>query len=91
MSKVISRHNKKILKSTEIEEGRTGCNCQKAYLPCIMGGKCLDGNVIYQGSVKRDDTGHTETYTGLTEKSFKLRLGNHRIDFKTPVREMQPA
>ena len=43
-----------------------------------MGGKCKPGNVVYQGRVTRQDTGHTDFYTGLSEPSWKLRWGNHK-------------
>ena len=41
MSQVISRHNKQILKQTQQPNNEVvkECNCQKAQLPCIMGGK----------------------------------------------------
>ena len=58
------------------------CGTQKAHLPCIMGGKCVQGNVIYQGAVTRKDTGETNFYTGHTEPSWKLRYGNHKQNFK---------
>ena len=93
MSQVISRHNKEI--SSKSEQPNTvkkkDCNCQKANLPCIMGGKCVPGNVIYQGSVIRHDTGHIDTYTGLTEKSFKERWGNHKQNFKNPAMKHRTA
>ena len=92
MSQVIMRHNKKIHTISQpaptIEKE---CNCQKANLPCIMGGKCKPGNVIYRGSVVRADTGHTDTYTGLTEKSWKLRWGNHKQNFKNPSQQHRTA
>ena len=80
MTQVISRHNKQILKQTEPtnSEAVKECNCQKAHLPCNMGGKCKPGNVIYQGSVKREDTGNIEYYTGLSEPSWKERWGYHK-------------
>ena len=80
MQQVISRHNTKILnKNIKVKpKKKPDCNCQKANLPCIAGGKCVPGNVVYQGNVTRLDTGHVDTYTGLSEPSFKLRWGNHK-------------
>ena len=85
MAEVISRHNKQTSKKSdniEVSE-KKDCNCQKANLPCIMGGKCVPGSVIYQGAVTRHDTGVTDYYTGLSEPSWKLRWGNHKQNFKT--------
>ena len=84
MSQVISRHNKKIISATEptITTTKKDCNCQKAHLPCVMGGKCTPGNVIYRGLVTRADTGRTDTSTGLSEPSWKERWGNHKQNFK---------
>ena len=84
MSQVVSRHNKQILKQADqanIEPPKT-CNCQKRHLPCIMGGFCKPGNVIYQASVKREDTGQSEFYTGLSEPSWKERWANHKSSLK---------
>ena len=78
MQQVISRHNTKLLKPPKVSKKKPDCNCQKANLPCIAGGKCVPGNVIYQGDVTRLDTGQTDTYTGLSEPSFKERWGNHK-------------
>ena len=84
MSQVISRHNTKINSSIEQANVKVkkDCNCQKANLPCIMGGKCTPGNVIYRGLVTREDTGRIDTYTGLSEPSWKERWGNHKQNFK---------
>ena len=80
MQQVISRHNTKILNKTlKVKpKKKPDCNCQKANLPCIAGGKCVPSNVVYQGNVTRLDTGKTDTYTGLSETSFKIRWGNHK-------------
>ena len=43
----------------------------------------MPGNVIYQGAVTREDTGHTDYYTGLSQPSWKLRYNNHKQNFKT--------
>ena len=84
MSQVISRHNKILTSKTqENVPAEKDCNCQKSNLPCVMGGKCVPGNVIYQGAVTREDTGHTDYYTGLSQPSWKLRYNNHKQNFKT--------
>ena len=45
-------------------------------------GPSVPGNRIYQATVTQQDTGHTETYTGLSEPSWKLRWSNHKQNFK---------
>ena len=85
VSQVISRHNKKLLNQTKQVNSdiEPKCNCLKQNLPCIMGGTCKPGNVVYQGRVTRQDTGHTDTYTCLSEPSWKLRWGNHKHNINT--------
>ena len=93
MAQVISRHNKQILKKAEPSPTKVTkeCNCQKANLPCIMGGKCVQGCVVYQGAVTRHDTGQVDFYTGLSEPSWKLRWGNHKANFKTDTQANRTA
>ena len=67
------------------------CNCNKASLPCVMGGKCVEGSVVYEGAVTRLDTGQTEFYTGLSEPSWKLRWNNHKANFKTDTNANRTA
>ena len=93
MAEVISRHNKQTSKKSDniVVSEKKECNCQKAHLPCIMGGKCVPGSVIYQGAVTRHDTGETDYYTGLSEPSWKLRWGNHKQNFKTDTKSNRTA
>ena len=56
-----------------------------------MGGKCVAGNVIYEGAVTRQDTGQTEYYTGLSEPSWKLRWNNHKTNFKIDTKANRTA
>ena len=85
MAKVVSRHNKKL--ATQIPDK----DCQKSKLPCIMGGKCVPGCVVYQGAVTRKDTGKTDFYTGLSEPSWKLRYNNHKANFKNDTQQNRTA
>ena len=93
MAQVITRHNKQVSSQSKqpAAPAKSECNCQKAHLPCIMGGTCVAGNVIYQGAVTRHDTGKTDFYTGLSEPSWKLRWGNHKQNFKTDSRANRTA
>ena len=56
-----------------------------------MGGKCVQGCVVYQGAVTRHDTGQVDFYTGLSEPSWKLRWGNHKANFKTDTQANRTA
>ena len=67
------------------------CNCNKASLPCVMGGKCVQVSVVYEGAVTREDTGQTEFYTGLSEPSWKLRWNNHKANFKSDTKANRTA
>ena len=49
---------------------------------CPFQNKCLTEGVVYQALVERSD-GVTESYVGLTEKSFKDRWTKHKSSFKT--------
>ena len=93
MKQMISRHSKKVSAAPPASDppAKSGCNCQKAHLPCIMGGKCVEGNVVYQGAVTRKDTGQTDYYTGVSEPSWKLRWGNHKQNFKTDTKANRTA
>ena len=53
------------------------------------GGKCLPGDVVYQGVVTREDNGHTDYYTGLSQPSWKLRYANHKQNFKTDTQGLR--
>ena len=95
MASVISRHNKQVIKESQKEPPVTKpdklCNCNKASLPCVMGGKCVEGSVIYEGAVTRLDTGQTEFYTGLSEPSWKLQWNNHKTNFKNDTQANRTA
>ena len=90
MKQVISKHNSKVLKEVrpaKPEEGGTGCSCQlvkrtKNKDDCLLGGECKRSNVIYQATVTSNNTGDTDTYTGLTSNSWKIRYGNHKQSFE---------
>ena len=66
VGKVISGQNKKILVS---RNSPPPCKC--TLFDCPVEGKCETKGVVYQCEVKTLSNGHTESYVGLTEKSFK--------------------
>ena len=95
MAQVISRHNKQTIAESqpkpEVSKPDKLCNCNKSNLPCFMDGKCVEGNVIYEGAVTRLDTGKTDYYTGLSNPSWKLRWNNHKANFKTDTQANRTA
>ena len=86
MGRVISKHNSQVSKK-EMDVPPPGCNCRGGPSKCPVGGKCLTQGVVYQATVVREDNGSTETYTGLTARTFKRRLYEHNQDFNHQKRE----
>ena len=59
-------------------QDETTCNCTGRMGPCPLEGDCRkEKNIIYCCKVTRQDTMETETYTGLTAKTFKARYYGH--------------
>ena len=54
---------------------------------CPVNGACLTQGVVYQATVKRGDNAATETYTGLTSRTFKARFYEHTQDFNHQSRD----
>ena len=52
------------------------CNCRDE--PCPVGEQCLVSDVIYQATVTREDSGHSESYVGLSGGPFKSRYRVHK-------------
>jgi hypothetical protein len=77
----ISSHNFKIQKEEEEIQPNHGCNCTRAIGPCPLGGNCLVDSLVYRAEVK-DANSNTNTYTGLTNNTFKQRFYGHRHSFK---------
>ena len=63
LERKISTHNKSILRETPQQAKN------------LLKGECLRNNVIYQATVRTNDT--KETYIGLTGNRFKTRFNNH--------------
>ena len=86
MGQVIAKHNSKVAKADQVQTP-PGCNCRGGPTKCPVNGSCLTEGVIYEATVTRGDNGKKETYTGLTARSFKTRLYEHRQDFNHQKRE----
>ena len=54
-----------------------------------MDGKCQESGIIYQATVTQKDNGKTVTYVGLTETTFKLKYGNHKLTFKNKNQQIK--
>ena len=82
LGQVLSRHNAKIAKQPDQLEPPPGCNCQGGPAVCPLSGECQVTELVYQATVTRTDTRTTETYTGLTGGTFKIRYNKHMSDFR---------
>ena len=78
LKKIISSHNVKVLRKNENTAEKRLCNCHDK-TKCPLQGKCLVDNLVYQATVKSDNS--EESYVGLASTTFKLRLGNHKKSF----------
>ena len=78
MKAKISSHNFKVKKEEEETQPLYGCNCTRAIGPCPLDGNCLVNSLVYKSEIKEDTNNNTETYTGLTSRTFKKRYYEHR-------------
>ena len=60
------------------------CNCEGGTVFCPVQGACKQEGVVYEACVRERNSGKTETYTGLTGRSFKQRWKEHQRDFDNP-------
>ena len=84
IGKIISGHNKKNLRHETPVDSLCSCRDQNS---CPVENKCLQKNVIYQATVKRQDDQKVETYIGLTSTSFKERWSTHKSSFRLQTHE----
>ena len=79
VDKIISAHNKKILKNKK--EEIKPCNCRRKKECPLAESKysCRTENVIYKAEVKSNN--ESKTYIGLTSSEFKKRVSSHKTDF----------
>ena len=68
----IARHNKSHLSEKKHREPLP-CKCKS---PCQIGGQCGMADIVYEATVKEIISQKTETYTGLTYRTFK----EHKYD-----------
>ena len=79
MDKIITSHNKKLLKCSQPVNPEKECNCRESE-ECPLDGNCQQRDVVYKATVK---VGNTEKcYIGLCEGDFKRRYNNHTTSFK---------
>jgi hypothetical protein len=86
MKSSIDAHNNKIMKTQTPEPEIKPCNCRKKN-ECPLDGKCRTSSIVYQATVKADTS--VETYVGLTQNEFKLRLANHHQSFRKAAHKHQ--
>ena len=80
VARAISRHNSKVLKGDQQTQQPTGCNCAGGAANCPVQGECKTKCVVYKASIRETVSGKTETYTGLTSRTFKQRYNEHCSD-----------
>ena len=78
MGSLISARNSKLLKPQQ-PVNESGCNCRDKQA-CPVQGNCQAKSVIYRTTVI-EQTGTTNTYTGLTSNEFKDRWHVHKYSF----------
>ena len=77
VGKFISSHNKRLIQPTpEVP----ACKCRDA--ECPVDGDCEKQNIIYQCKVTETMSGTSESYIGLSGKTFKDRVTKHNKSFR---------
>ena len=87
MGQVLSRHNHKVVNQEQVQQTPPGFNCQGGLAVCPLNGACQTASLVYEATVTRLDNHIQETYTGLTERTFKIRYGEHKFDFRHQSKE----
>ena len=82
MATSIARHNSKVRGADQERAQPPGCNCKGGAASCPVQGVCKQDGVVYEACVKESVSGKTETYTGLTGRTFKQRWTEHKRDFE---------
>ena len=80
IGQLISRHNKSSLISEPTQANPdVKCGCRGI---CPVEGKCKSECVVYQASVKRQDSGEISKYIGLCSTKFNIRYNSHTNSFR---------
>ena len=82
MEQIIACKKAKVLNEQPCDTPKKTCSCTKNK-ECLIGGKCLEKEIIYQATVEQPDQ-TTKTYVGLTATSFKARHAVHKKAFEEP-------
>ena len=77
LGRLISGHNMKILGGQILPPP---CTCTQ--YECPVGGRCETRGIVYQCKVTESESGKSESYIGLSERSFKDRYTKHRASFR---------
>ena len=83
---IISASNRRVLNSGQQQEQQQQkrCNCRRGVV-CPAGGNCLAEGVVYEAKVSAENV-PDRTYIGCSATSLKLRINNHRCDFRNAGR-----
>ena len=87
MKQILSKHNAKVAKPQQDQQPPPGCNCRGGAANCPLDGACQTKGLIYEAEVTRGDYNTKEYYTGLTDRSFKVRYDEHNSDFRNQARK----
>ena len=79
ISNIISAHNKKILRQSEMNTNK--CNCRGGVKNCPIDGRCQEEGTVYQADISAPDE-EDKVYIGAAATTFKLRWSNHKTSFK---------
>ena len=77
IGRIISSHNK-ALKDTPPQVPPCNCTLEE----CPVGGECQRENIIYQCKVTEELSKESESYIGLTSRTFKDRVTKHKKSFR---------
>ena len=81
---IISASNRRVVNSGRQQQHQKRCNCRRGVV-CPAGGNCLAEGIVYEAKVSAEDEPE-RTYIGCSATSLKLRMNNHRCDFRNAGR-----
>ena len=87
VGRIISSHNKAVLRKENIED-RLECNCRNKIECPIKQEKynCRDKDVVYKATVTEENN-KKSTYIGLTSLEFKVRHSVHKSTFPKTIKK----